>query len=540
MAWPNRYQVVKLVGVVLFAAFISLVAVADKPPAMGKITLVWAEDQNITTLDPRISQSRHEFQVMNQIFDRLLTFDEDMKPVPWLAKSWEINEDYTAITFWLREGVKFHDGTPLTAEAFKFTFDSIVDPALGSMMAVDMLGPYKQTVVHDDLSFTVEFSRPYAAMLIAFGCGYPPLGPVSPTAIKEKGDAWFAEHPVGTGPFKFVEWVRGSHIILERNEEYNWGPMNLEHQGPPFIERIVIKEIRDASTRAAALWAGEVDVADSIPPIEALQFSRDPDYVLFVGRVSGIPVTMYLNTTRFPTDDLRVRRAICYAINREAIAHHLYYGFVRPAYGPLTETTPCYWPGVKELYPYDPQMAVKLLEEAGWTEVGPDGIRIKDGSRLEIYCPIIFHQELMMAVQGDLRKVGIDLKVDFVTKAKQDELVMNNQYEAGLVRWVAVDPVVLLVLYHSSNIPAPGYFKFNWSRINSPQLDNLLAEAEAALSPSQRCAVYEEIQRLSREMALDVPLIETTQIVVHKKGLTGLRYDVGNHQVLFYTARWEN
>ena len=151
---------------VIIAALLGLVL--GTVPVVGQVTVVWGEDNELATLDPRITQSRHELQVIRQIFDSLITLDENGKPVPWLAESWEIAPDYTWIQFKLREGIKFHDGTPCNAEAFKFTYDSIANPELGSQAAIDYLGPYKETVVIDELTFRVVFTKPYAGMLSAF------------------------------------------------------------------------------------------------------------------------------------------------------------------------------------------------------------------------------------------------------------------------------------------------------------------------------------------------------------------------------------
>jgi len=518
---------------VIIAALLGLVL--GTVPVVGQVTVVWGEDNELATLDPRITQSRHELQVIRQIFDSLITLDENGKPVPWLAESWEIAPDYTWIQFKLREGIKFHDGTPCNAEAFKFTYDSIANPELGSQAAIDYLGPYKETVVIDELTFRVVFTKPYAGMLSAFALSY--LAPVSPTAIREHGDAWFSEHPIGTGPFKFVEWVRRDHVTLEKNPDYNWAPANALHQGPPYIDRLVFKIIPENSTRVAALETGEIQVGDLIPPIDVQSFASDPAFKVMLGRVAGVPVSMYLNTSRSPTDELAVRRAVFYALDRDRIVENVFFGFYRAAKSILAQSTPCYWEGAEDLYPYDPARAEEILEQAGWVDRDGDGIREKDGKRLEIYCPIIFKPDLMTAIQAELRKVGVLLKVDNVTKAMQDELIMNNQYEAGLVRWVATDPSVLRIILHSSNIPAPGYFKFNWQRYASEEIDRLLDEAEAAPTPQERCAIYERIQQIVLEQALIVPLQETTQTVVYDARLEGLRWEVGNYQVLFYDVK---
>lgn len=501
-------------------------------------TLVWGEDRDMKTLDPRITQSRHELQVIRQIFDNLVTIDDSGKVLPWLAESWEINQDYSAITLHLRKGVSFHDGTPFNAEAVKVTFDTIANPKLGSQAAIDYLGPYDGTTVVDEFTAIVRFKRPYSAVLVAFASSY--LGIVSPTALAALGDAGFAQAPVGTGPFKFVEWVRGSHIKLARFDAYNWAPPNALHQGPAKIDEVLIRMILDGSTRVGALETGEIDVSDMVPPLDTLSFRDDPNYKVLLGRVAGIPLTMFLNTSHAPLDDINVRRAVYYALDRAKLADSVYFGLTQPAYSIITPSTPCYWSGAESMYPYDPDKARRLLEEAGWVDANGDGIREKNGVPLKLFTAISLHPEFMPAVQGELKKVGIDMQIENVTGSREVDLAMNNQYEVMLVRWVAIDPSVLEVLLYSGNIPAPGYFKFNQQRYADPYIDQLLADAEAAATPEMRCSVYEELQQIALNAALLVPLFETTQTVVHKAAITGLRYDIGNYQVIFYDADWGN
>lgn len=519
-----------------FLCLLGLIVLLGSVAASAQLKVIWGEDRDdLATLDPRITQSRHEIQVIRQIFDSLITMDDNGNAVGWLAESWDVADDFTSVTFKLRPGILFHDGTPCNADAFKFTYDSIADPALGSQAAIDYLGPYQETVVVDDLTFTVKWTRPYAAWESAFVLTY--LAPVSPTAIRQNGDAWFAEDPVGTGPFKFAEWVRRSHIDLIKNADYDWAPGNALHQGPAYIDILGFKFINENSTRAAALRTGEIHVGDLMDPIDVMEFESEPGFNVTLGRVGGVPVTMYLNTSRFPTNDLAVRRAVFYALDRETIVDNVFFGYLNAAKGVLSSSTFCYWEGSEDYYTYDPAMAEQILADAGWVDSNGDGIREKDGQRLEIYCPIIFKATLMTAVQAELKKVGIDLNVENVTKARQDELIMNNEYEAGLVRWVATDPNVLGILMHSSNIPAPGYFKFNWQRYASSIVDGLLADAESATTPSERCAIYATLQEIVLDQALMVPLQETTQTVVYASNLEGLRWEVGNYQAIFYDVQ---
>ncbi len=497
-------------------------------------TVTWGEDFELVLLDPRVTQSRHEAQVIMQIFDTLLFLETDGKLYPALADKWEYSKDGKSITFSLRRGVRFHDGTEFNAEAVKFTFDSIQNPKLGSQAAIDFLGPYESTEVIDKYTAKVNWKQPFAAALTNLSNPWL-LGIVSPTAVQRLGDDGFAKAPVGTGPFKFVEFVPRVRVVLERNDQYNWAPKAFKHQGPARIRRLVFRTIPDASTRVAALERGEIDVADAVPPIDVRRFKGSRDFDVMVGDVSGIPFAYLFNTTKPPLDDVRVRQAFMYATDRVKITEQVFFGVAKPAWGPITPTTPGYWAGAEKLYTYDLNKARRLLEEAGW-RMGPGGIRTKNGQPLEIYFPALLQPELGIAIQAAVKDAGIKFDVERVTKAKQDEQVMNNEYTLGAIRWVAVDPSVLGIPFFSRNIPAPGKFKFNWSRFGSPELDRMILAADSTIDPARRAQLLAGVQKFVLDRALIFPIHISAQPIGYRRSVQGLKFAQGFWQILFYEA----
>ncbi|WP_254070320.1 ABC transporter substrate-binding protein, partial [Acidisphaera sp. L21] len=249
-----------VVGGLLAAPAIRSASAQDAKP----LTITWGEDDNgARTFDPRVTSSRHEYQVVTQVFDTLVASDSSNKLLPGLATGWEAAADGRSVILKLREDVQFHDGTRFDADAVKFTFDTIADPKLASEGAVTQLGPYAGCDVISPSQVRVKYSSPFGAAVASFAeCT---LAPVSPTAVRKLGDAGFARAPVGAGPFKFTSWENGQRVVLDRFDAYNWAPSYNTNKGPSKVARIVHRFIPDASTRIAALEAGEIDIADATP-----------------------------------------------------------------------------------------------------------------------------------------------------------------------------------------------------------------------------------------------------------------------------------
>ena len=498
------------------------------------VTVTWGEDDATPrTYDPRVTSSRHEYQVIAQVFDTLIASDGSNGLLPGLATAWDVAPDGRSVTLKLRSDVDFHDGTPFDADSVKFTFDTIADPKTASEGAVTQLGPYAGTELIDAHTVRVNYSQPFGAALASYAEGT--LAPVSPTAVKRLGNQGFARAPVGAGPFRFVSWEEGRQVVLERFDKYNWAPGYNANTGPSSVQRVITRFIPDASTRVAALEAGEIDIADATPILDMKRFSDTRGYGTMIGNAAGIPFGLELNGSRAIFSDIRVRRALAMAVDRKALSENLFFGLIDPAYGPLSKGTPGYWTGTEDMYRPDPKAAMALLDQAGWS-LGPDGVRVKDGQRLSGFygAPPPLEPDTAVEIQAIARRVGFDLKVETITFARNQALVFDNAFDMLPVRWIQADPMCLENLFASSNIPSPGRYKYNWMQLNEAKLDALFAEGRAVTDPAKRAAVYAEAQKIIMDSALWFPVHNQVQTIAYRTEKKGYHFARASWVALFY------
>ena len=355
----------------------------------------------------------------------------------------------TRFTFTLREGVKFHDGTPCNGAAVKATFDRIVDPQLKALL-IGQLGPYDGTDVLGDHQIRVRFKEPYPLFLHYLSA--TALRPVSPAGVKKWG-ADFGQNLVGTGPFALTKFTP-AEITFERFADYNWAPAFLDHKGPAYLDKVVLRFVPESSTRLIALERGESQLVDFVPDADVKRFRADQKFVVDVIPVPGLPQLLQLNVTKPPLDDKRVRQAIQYAVDQKKLCDVLFFGVRRPGYGVLASSTPGYWKGVEEVYKFSPDKAKALLDAAGW-KVGAGGMREKGGEKLSLLYITTNRAEYTQAgevVQDMLKQVGIEMKIDAMSNAASLTKYQMNEHHIGRLGEINSDPGVMTYPVHSRNI----------------------------------------------------------------------------------------
>ena len=487
-------------------------------------------------VDPHIGSAELALQMTNAVFDSLVNRSPDGTYLPGLAERFDVSSNGCVYTFRLRRDVRFHDGTPFNASAVGFSLQRARDPDNKSQLAGGMLGPYRGCRVIDEYTVQVELSAPYALFLDALSQGW--LAPVSPAAVEAQG-AGFSRRPVGTGPFVFDRWEPGDRIVLKRNEAYGWGPPTVGNDGPARLEEIVFVFLPNDDERSAALEAGTVDGVFFLPPATAAKLRHDDRFVVETMPIRGVPVCLMMNTARAPTDDLRVRQAINFAIDQDVLVDTIFRGEFSRAYGPVSQFTLGYSASVEGRYAFDLDAARQLLSAAGWDSVGRDGVRTRHGERLSLLfyaLPVNSYPEFGKIVSEQLRKVGIDVKVvllpplDWIKAGKNGEhhLIPQGKYGSS--------SQLLSFVYHSRYSGADGY---GWSKrtpSHHPGFDELLERGERAFDVDEFVPLFHEAQEIVMDEALIAPLHCNANIVATRAGVQGIAFDAIGAYPLFHDA----
>ena len=493
-------------------------AAQEAPTPGGTLTLGYSSEP--PTMDPRVSGATHGWRLFYNLFDPLVVFDPTTNQfLPGLATAWTISPDGRVYNFTLRQGVKFHDGTPFDGEAVKFTFDSILDPELKSLTAIGYLGPYERTEVVDPFTINVHFREPYAPFLN--NLAHSVLAPVSPTAVAKFGQD-FGRNPVGTGPFMFKEWQQQVSMTFVKNPDYNWPIAAYQHEGPAYLDEVVVRFILEPTTMLGTLENGESDIVDAVPPQEVERLEGSGDFQIMRPEVPGSPQVLPLNAAKSPTDELPVRQAILHAIDTETIIDTLWYGTRKAAQGPLSSPTWAYNPAVESMYPYDPERAKALLDEAGWAP-GSDGIREKNGQKLRLeYLTFSGVQgQAGELVQAYLLESGMEVNLQQVEYAAMAAAFLAGDHNIARVYFSHTDPVVLTTLYHSRNIPGTN---FNRTMKPDPELDRMLDAATAEMDSERRKQMYMDIQQYIMDQALTIPLWEEVVLWGANASVQGIHF----------------
>jgi len=482
------------------------------------------------TLDPGDAVYVQEQFILMSIFDSLLSISPEGELFPALATAWEPNADYSEFTFTLREDVTFHDGTPFTADAVKASFDHINSDAVLESGGKSLLQDhaYVETVVVDDYTVTVKFGASYPLFLRDAARQW--LSISSPAALDEFG-ADYGRNPVGTGPFKFVQWDAQSQIVLERNDDYNWGPEFAGHEGPAYLDQIIFRILPEAATRLTAFETGEILIAGEPPALDAIALAESGSAAIQTFAQPGIPAILMINATKAPTDNVNVRKAMILAVNQEELAQTAFQELGLPAYSVVSPTTWAYDEAAASLYSYDPEEAARLLEEAGWVDADGDGIREKDGELLTVDWPDnpAWSEAFNELLIGYLTEVGFDVQYRSMDDGAAYEELLAGNYTLVYMYWTRPDPSPLRYLFHSENANGGGA----WTNFVNEDLDAALADADVNTDEEARKQDYIAAQNIIMENALVLPMFTVNTSYLTSPSIQGFTFDLEGYPLLY-------
>ncbi|SNT58717.1 peptide/nickel transport system substrate-binding protein [Streptosporangium subroseum] len=509
-------------------------AAAGVPVAGGTLTYAVAGTQ--VSLDPAVAATAVTGLIDRNVFDSLVVQTDADSFGPWLAKEWKISGDGRTYTFTLREGVTFHDGTPLNAQAVKATLDHVVDPATKSAYAASLIAPYKSARAVSDLVVEITLSRPFTPFLQALSVPY--LGIQSPAALAKP----VADYkPVGTGPFSYVSWEKDKRVTLKGNPAYASPPGNATHAGAPRLEGLVFEFVSEDATRYGALTSGQVQAIAGVPPVNAEQLKKTPGFTLNARETPGLNYNLYLNQTRGPLRDVRVRRALSSAVNVGELIKNVYFGHYKAVRNPLSAITAAYDAAAEaSLAGYDPAEAGRLLDEAGWKKGGPDGYRVKDGKALTLIWPFWAEGNkeqrdvLAEGIQAQAKLAGIKIDRPTVdTGAYVSDYLIGGGYDLIDVSFARPTPDVLRFAFASGNTYAKA--GGNVALVDSPEIDRWVQEAAETADPATAVRDYASVQAKVLKEAYVLPLYTPVQLVGLSDKVRDVTFDAQTYPV-FYGA----
>ncbi|MCA9141446.1 MAG: ABC transporter substrate-binding protein [Planctomycetales bacterium] len=501
---------------VLLLACLLLIGCGSRAPSKPRNTLIYGRGEDSKTLDPINAETGETVKVLLNLYDTLVAFaDETMDIEPSLATSWETSEDGLTWTFHLREGVRFHDDTPVDAEAVIFSLNRLRQDEHPHVS--DPARPYKPNFkVIDKLtatdSRTVVFTLREPNAVFLNNLAMFPAGIVSPTAVKKHGKG-FSTNPVGTGPFRFERWIRGQQIVLAANEDH-W-------RGRPHLDRVVFVPVAESATRIQQLVRGEIHMADNLPPAALDELAKTPGLTV-PEEISMNVAYLALQTDIPPLDDVRVRNAIAMALDKQALIRVGYAGHAEAAINLLPKAMWGHNDEIKDR-PFDVEVSRKLLQEAAADKKFqlPLALGLAVMSEPRPY----MEQPLQVAafVKDSLAAIGINLTIEPKPSDMHFARMMRGDYQIGLTGWTTDngDPDNFLYsLLDPDNISESGN---NMSHYRNEKVHDLLLAGQRELDPDKRLPLYLRAQELIFADAPVIPLVSTKQRAAHTSRIKDYR-----------------
>ena len=499
--------------------------VAAAEPKMGG-TLIFGRGGDSVGLDPAYETDGNSFMICDNILEALVAYkDESTELEPGLAESWDISEDGKTYTFHLRQGVKFHDGTVMDANAVVFSIARMMkepkvvwvgegykipaqerSPEYWASMEMDKV--MNSIEAKDPLTVVFKLNEVSAPFLANMGMDFADV--ISPKAFLADPKE-FGRHPVGTGPFKFVEWVKDDKIVLEKNKEY-WGAGK---GGGPYLDQIIFRAIPENSVRFLELKSGGIQICQYPSAADIPLAEKDPNLKLVKQPGMNIGYLSF-NHTKKLWQNVHLRRAIAYGIDRKAIVDNIYQGMGEVAKNPIPPFMPGWNPDVPEI-PYDPELAKKELAEAGY----PEGKGLPELTLWSMPVPRPYNPEGLkvgIAMIGDLSKIGITARIvsyDWGTylKRQREQPEDMDMFQLGWTGDNGDADNFLAVLFDGMSDPS---VRTQWK---DQKYHDLIVKGRTTIDPAKRAEVYKEALAYFRDQIPAIPIAHSTSITPLQKNV---------------------
>ena len=478
---------------VLIAA--TMVVALCAPQAHASKDVVLAIASTLTTTDPWDANDTLSHACAKTFYEGLFGFNEKLELRPVLAESYDVSPDGLVYTFHLRKGVKFHDGTDFNAEAVKVNFDRVTNPE-NKLKRYSLYSNIAKTEVVDDLTAKVTLKTPFSPFINQLA--HPSAVMISPTALKKYGkDIMF--HPVGTGPYKFVEWKQTDYLKGAKNENY-WRP------GLPKIDTITWVPVVDNNARSAMMRTGEAHFTFPVPYEQAAVLEKD-EHLKLVAAPSIVTRYLNMNMLQKPFDDLRVRQAINYALNQQEIIDVVLEGRGQVANSVMNVNIPGYSEEITG-YSQDLEKAKALMAEAGYP----------DGFKTTLFASGDVRNREAQIIQAQLLEIGIEVDIQLYEWGAFLDAINKGEHDMFISSWsnATMDPdASIFPLFHTKNFGATG----NRAFYSNPEVDTLIEQAQKESDNAKRMELYKEIQQKINDDAPWVCLFYGTTC-------TGIRADL--------------
>lgn len=501
-------------------------ASASAAPKKGG-SLVIALDADPPTLNPVTTEALQTFYVTNQVFDTLVGYDKSFNPVPRLASSWSASADGKTYTFQLVPGVKWHDGVAFTADDVKFTLGTLGPANVAAYKTV--LGGLSSIDASDPTKVVLNFSAPTATLLSFLG---DPAFGIMPKHLYESGDAKTNpanSAPVGTGPFKFKEWVRGDHVTLVRNDAY-FG------KNGPYLDEVVFRTIPNATAQAAALERGEVsEILSRVQPVDAQRLQSNPSVVLVKPSVAARITGLWPNLRSKPLSDLKVRQALSLAADRERMTSQITFGQAKTARAPIASTS-AYFDSTLPALTRDVAAANKLLDDAGYK-------RAADGTRFSLkllhVSTISDFAKTAQILKESFDEIGVKIEIVAAeTTTTLDAIFKNWAFDLGVYSaTMGPEPSKTWTAWFTTDGINKAYFT-NAEGYSNSQVDQLIRDSGNIIDKTQRGNSYKAIEQILMKDLPVIPLWEPVFISGHRAEFVGA-FDQPDDRYIFFGSTWK-